>query len=125
MQAQYLTEELVMFRDAVREFVKRDIVPYHEQWEKDGIVPREVWLKAGENGFLCMDVPEQYGGLGVEDYRYNAIFCEEMARVGASGPAFSLQNELVTPYIMAFATEEQKSAGYQRWRRVNLLPQSL
>lgn len=111
MQAQYLTEELVMFRDAVREFVKRDIVPYHEQWEKDGIVPREVWLKAGENGFLCMDVPEQYGGLGVEDYRYNAIFCEEMARVGASGPAFSLQNELVTPYIMAFATEEQK----KRW----------
>ena len=111
MQAQYLTEELVMFRDAVREFVKRDIVPYHEQWEKDGIVPREVWLKAGENGFLCMDVPEQYGGLGVEDYRYNAIFCEEMARVGASGPAFSLQNELVTPYIMAFATEEQK----ERW----------
>lgn len=111
MQAQYLTEELVMFRDAVREFVKRDIVPYHEQWEKDGIVPREVWLKAGENGFLCMDVPEQYGGLGVEDYRYNAIFCEEMARVGASGPAFSLQNELVVPYIMAFATEEQK----ERW----------
>ncbi|MGB0384843.1 MAG: acyl-CoA dehydrogenase family protein [Ardenticatenaceae bacterium] len=111
MQSQYLTEELVMFRDAVREFVRREVVPFHEQWEKDGIVSREVWRKAGENGFLCMDVPEQYGGLGVEDYRYNAIFAEEMARVGASGPAFGLQNELVVPYIMAFGSEEQKA----RW----------
>ncbi len=111
MQSQHVTDELVMFREAVREFVKRDIVPYHEQWERDGIVPREIWLKAGENGFLCMDVPEQYGGLGIEDYRYNAILTEEMARVGASGPGFGVQNELVVPYLMAFGTEEQK----QRW----------
>jgi len=111
MQSQHLTDELVMFRDAVREFMKRDVVPYHEQWEKDGIVPREIWLKAGENGFLCMDVPEQYGGLGVQDYRYNAILTEEMARVGASGPGFGVQNELVVPYFMAFGTEEQK----ERW----------
>ena len=111
MQSQYLTDELVMFRDAVREFVRRDVVPFHEQWERDGIVPRDIWLKAGENGFLCMDVPEQYGGLGVDDYRYNAILTEEMARVGASGPGFGVQNELVVPYLLAFGTEEQK----ERW----------
>ena len=111
MQDKYLTEEHIMFRDAVREFVKREIVPYHEQWEKDGKVSRDVWLKAGENGFLCMDVPEKYGGLGVDDYRYNAIFSEELAKVGASGPGFGVANELVVPYIMAFGTEEQK----MRW----------
>lgn len=111
MQAKYLTDEHLMFRDAVREFIKREIVPYHEQWEKDGLVSRDVWLKAGENGFLCMDVPEEYGGLGVDDYRYNAIFSEELSMVGASGPGFGVANELVVPYIMAFGTEEQK----RRW----------
>lgn len=111
MNPKYLTEEHKMFRDAVRQFVQRDIVPHHEQWEKDGLVSREAWRKAGENGFLCMDVPEEYGGIGVDDYRYNAILAEEMAVVGASGPGFAVQNELVVPYIMAFGTEEQK----QRW----------
>lgn len=111
MQDKYLNDEHRMFRDAVRQFVQREIVPNHEQWEHDGLVSRDVWLKAGENGFLCMDVPEKYGGLGVEDYRYNAIFIEEMARVGASGPGFGITNELVVPYIMAFATDEQKG----RW----------
>lgn len=111
MQTKFLNDEHIMFRDAVREFCKREIVPYHEQWEKDGVVSRDVWLKAGENGFLCMDVPEKYGGLGVDDYRYNAIFVEELARVGASGPGFGITNELVVPYMLAFATEEQK----ERW----------
>ena len=108
MRAKYLTEEHNMFRDAVRKFVAKEIVPYHEQWERDGIVSRDVWLKAGENGFLCMDVPEEYGGLGVDDYRYNAILAEELARVGASGPGFGVHNELVVPYLLAFGTEAQK-----------------
>ncbi|MEM7532246.1 MAG: acyl-CoA dehydrogenase family protein [Chloroflexota bacterium] len=108
MQAQYLDKDLIAFQRAVRQFVDREIVPHHEQWEEDGVVSREVWLKAGEMGLLCMDVPEEYGGLGIEDYRYNAILTEEMARVGATGPAFGVQNELVVPYMMAFATEEQK-----------------
>ena len=111
MQAQYLTDEHIMFRDAVREFIKRDIKPHHEQWEKDGIVSRDVWLKAGENGFLCMDVPEAYGGLEVDDYRYLAIFAEELSHSGVSGPGFTITNELVVPYLMAFGTEEQK----KRW----------
>lgn len=111
MQDKLLTEEHIMFRNAVREFIKRDILPHHAQWEKDGVVSREVWLKAGENGFLCMDVPEKYGGLGVDDYRYLAIFSEELAYHGVHGPGFGITNELVVPYLMAFANEEQK----QRW----------
>jgi alkylation response protein AidB-like acyl-CoA dehydrogenase len=111
MQPQYLNDEHRMFRDAVRQFVVREITPYHAQWEKDGIVPREVWLKAGEMGLLGMDVPETYGGLGIDDFRYNAIFLEELARVGASGPGFGVQNDLVIPYLLAFANEEQK----RRW----------
>ncbi len=111
MQEQFLTEEHIMFRDAVREFIKRDILPYHEQWEKDGIVPRDIWLKAGENGFLCMDVPEEYGGMGVDDYRYLALLSEELAKNGVHGPGFGITNELVVPYLMAFGNEEQK----KRW----------
>ena len=111
MQAHLLTDEHIMFRDAVREFIKRDIEPCHEQWEQDGVVSRDIWLKAGANGFLCMDVPEEYGGLGVDDYRYIAILGEELARHGIHGPGFTITNELVVPYMMAFANEEQK----KRW----------
>jgi alkylation response protein AidB-like acyl-CoA dehydrogenase len=111
MQAQFLTSEHVMFRDAVRQFVAREIVPFHPQWEKDGQVPRSVWLKAGAMGFLGMDVPEAYGGPGIDDFRYEAIFLEELSKVGASGPGFAVQNDLVIPYLLRFATEEQK----QRW----------
>ena len=111
MQAKYMTNEHIMFRDAVREFIRRDIAPYHAQWEKDEIVPRDIWLKAGENGFLCMDVPEEYGGMGIDDYRYLAILAEEMAAAGVHGPGFGITNELVVPYLMAFATPEQK----ERW----------
>ena len=111
MQAQYLTDEHIMFRDAVREFIKREITPHHEKWEHDGLVPREIWRKAGENGFLCMDAPEEYGGMGVDDYRYLAIFNDEISRAGAHGPGYIITNELVVPYLKAFATDEQKA----RW----------
>jgi len=111
MQAQHYTDEHRMFRDTVRQFIAREIAPYHRQWEHDGIVPREVWLKAGALGLLGMDVPEEYGGLGVDDFRYSAMFLEELARVGASGPGFGVQNDLVIPYLLAFANPEQK----QRW----------
>jgi alkylation response protein AidB-like acyl-CoA dehydrogenase len=108
MQDHLMTPELSMFRDAIRRFVEKEVVPFHEQWEKDGIVPRELWLKAGEMGFLCMDVPEAYGGGGVDDYRFNAVLSEEFARVGALGPGFVVHNELVVPYLLAYGTEAQK-----------------
>lgn len=100
-----------MFRDAFRRFVEKEIVPYHEHWEQAGIVPRELWLKAGESGFLGMDVPEEYGGGGIRDYRYNMVVSEELTRVGASGPGFVLHNDITIPYILAYGNDEQKA----RW----------
>lgn len=102
-------EEHRMFRDAFRRFVEREVAPYHEQWEKDGAVSRDVWLKAGENGFLGMNVPEEYGGGGVEDFRYHAIISEELWRAGATGIGFSLHNDITLPYLLHYGTEEQKT----------------
>jgi alkylation response protein AidB-like acyl-CoA dehydrogenase len=111
MQTSLLTEEHMMFRDAFRRFVEREIAPYHADWEKAGCVSRDVWRKAGEQGFLCTDVPEAYGGAGVKDFRYNTIIIEELTRVGASGVGFGIHSDMVVPYITAFGSEEQK----KRW----------
>ena len=100
-------EEHDMWRETVRKFVEREIVPFHAQWEEDGIVPRELWLKAGQEGMLCCTVPEEYGGLGL-DYLFDAVVFEELWRVGASGPGFLIHTDLVATYIMSFGTEEQK-----------------
>lgn len=101
-------EEHNMFRDSIRKFVEQELVPNHAQWEKDGKVSRECWLKAGENGFLCMSVPEEYGGLGITDFRYNAIVGEELSRAGCSGPGFTLQNDITCGYLVKYGSEEQK-----------------
>ena len=111
MKRTIFDDEHNMFRDAVRRFVQNEIVPYHEQWEHDGIVPRDIWLKAGELGFLCMDAPEAYGGLEIDDFRYNAIVVEELTRAGASGVGFGLHNDVNMPYFLKYTTDEQK----QRW----------
>jgi len=100
-----------LFREAVRKFCKAEIVPHHEQWERDGKVSRELWAKAGNQGLLCMDVEEEYGGSGLHDFRFNVIVNEELARIGASGVAFPLHNDIVVPYLSAFGTAEQK----KRW----------
>ena len=78
-------EEHQLYRDAVRRFLASQVVPHHAQWEEDGQVSREVWLQAGAAGFLCSNAPEQYGGAGA-DYKYNAVFTEEMGYAGATGP---------------------------------------
>jgi alkylation response protein AidB-like acyl-CoA dehydrogenase len=104
-------KEHEMFGEAVRRFVDKEIRPHHEQWEKDGIVPRQIWRRAGELGFLGIDIPEQYGGGGVQDFRYNAILIEEMARGATTGPGFSVHNDIVIPYILHYANDEQKA----RW----------
>lgn len=111
MKRSLFHQEHDMFRHAFRRFVEKEVAPYHEQWEKEGMVAREAWLKAGSQGFLGLDVPELYGGGGVKDFRYNAIVTEELIRVGASGAAFSLHNDVIVPYLIAYSTEEQK----QRW----------
>ena len=96
-----------MWRQTVRHFVETEIVPFHEQWEKDGIVPRELWLKAGAAGMLCCTVPEEYGGLGL-DYLFDVVVFEELWRVGASGPGFLIHADLVATYILSSGSEEQK-----------------
>ncbi len=99
------------FRASVRTFLDKEVVPFHDQWETDGQVSREVWTKAGEAGLLCFDVDEEYGGAGVKDFRYNTVVAEEMARVGASGPGFPVHSDIIVPYISALGTDEQK----RRW----------
>jgi alkylation response protein AidB-like acyl-CoA dehydrogenase len=100
-------EEHEIFRESVRRFVEREIVPFHAQWEHDGIVPRELWRKAGAEGLLCCTVPEEYGGLGV-DYLFDVVVFEELWRVGASGPGFLIHTDLVATYILSFGSEAQK-----------------
>jgi acyl-CoA dehydrogenase len=99
-----------IFRDSARRFIAAEITPHHADWEKAGIVPRDIWRKAGEAGFLCTSIPEEYGGPG-GDFLYGAIMVEEMARAGATAPPFYLQSEIVAPYILHYGTEAQK----QRW----------
>ena len=101
------SEEHHMFRETVRKFVEKEIVPFHAQWEKDGQVPRDLWLKAGAQGLLCCTVPEEYGGLGL-DYLFDVVVFEELWRAGASGPGFLIHTDLVATYILSFGTEEQK-----------------
>ena len=95
------------FRDTVKRFIEEHVTPFHAEWEKAGQVPRALWAKAGELGLLCVNVPEEYGGLGA-DFLYSAILVEEMARAGATGPTFYLHSDIVAPYIVDFGTEEQK-----------------
>jgi alkylation response protein AidB-like acyl-CoA dehydrogenase len=105
------TQEHEDFRSTVREFLEREVVPHHDQWEKDGQVSREVWTKAGGQGLLCFDVDEEYGGAGVKDFRYNMVVAEEISRVGASGLGFPVHTDVIVPYISSLATDEQK----RRW----------
>ncbi|MFV8165258.1 acyl-CoA dehydrogenase family protein [Mycobacterium sp. 134] len=100
-----------LFRDAFRSFLDRDVAPFHSQWERDKIVDRRVWLEAGRQGFLGTAVPEQYGGGGCPDFRYNAIISEEIAAGGYNGLGFSLHNDVVAPYLLRLGTDEQK----HRW----------
>ncbi|MCG8348858.1 MAG: acyl-CoA dehydrogenase family protein [Chloroflexales bacterium] len=113
MERNIFETEHHMFRDACRTFLEREVIPFHEQWEKDKMVSREVWQRAGQQGFLCMDVPEEYGGAGVKDFRFNMIVGEETWRVGATGigVGFGLHSDVAVPYLIHYGTEEQK----QRW----------
>jgi len=99
------------FRDTVRTFCEKEIAPHHAQWEKDSIVPRDVWTKAGELGLLGFMMPEEFGGGGIDDFRFNVILGEEITRVGASGVGFVIQTDLVSGYLLKYATDEQKA----RW----------
>lgn len=96
------------FRDAFRKFCDKEIAPFHDGWEEQGYVDREVWNKAGENGFLCMTMPEEYGGSGA-DKLYSVVQFEELNARGFTGIGYSLHSEIVAPYILHYGTPEQKA----------------
>jgi alkylation response protein AidB-like acyl-CoA dehydrogenase len=103
--------EHLAFQNSVRTFMQREVVPHHEKWEQAGMVDRQVWVEAGKQGFLGFAAPEEYGGAGTKDFRYNTIIDEEIMRVGATGLGFGLHNDVVLPYLMDLTNDEQK----QRW----------
>lgn len=103
-------EEHQIFRDAVKRFIAEEITPYHEEWEKQGQVSREVWLKAGAAGLLCPNITEEFGGLGA-DFMYNVVITEELARASATGPGFAVHSDMAATYIDSFGSNEQK----QHW----------
>ncbi|AFU03932.1 acyl-CoA dehydrogenase family protein [Nocardia brasiliensis] len=111
MERTLFEPEHELFRESFRKFLDQHVAPNHAQWEEQGIVDRSVWLEAGKQGFLGMAMPEEYGGGGVKDFRYNAIVAEESVRGQYSGLGFALHNDVIAPYLLELANDEQK----QRW----------
>jgi acyl-CoA dehydrogenase len=97
-----------MFRESLKKFLEKEVEPFFEQWEKDRLVPRELWRKMGVQGFLCPWVDTKYGGLGV-DFGFGVILSEELARIGSGISGLGLHSNVVVPYIDSFGSEEQKA----------------
>ena len=113
MERNHYNEDHRAFGEAFRAFADKELVPHYPVWEEEGITPREIFREAGRSGFLGMSVPEQYGGGGVDDFRFNQIMDEEIADAGitGSGLGLSLHNDTCLPYFLSFTNDEQK----QRW----------
>jgi acyl-CoA dehydrogenase len=111
MERDIFTAEHEAFRDLVRSFITKEITPHYDQWERDGVVARDVWLAAGQAGLLGIEIDEKYGGGGSQDYRYYMILGEELARAGTPGPGFSVHNDIIGPYLQRLCTPEQ----CERW----------
>ena len=99
------------FRKTARTFYEREVVPHHEQWETDGIVPRELWRAAGEAGLLCFDVPEAYGGAGIGDFRFNVVLSEEQTRAAPPDRASPSTPTSSSPTSRASGPRSRSSAG--------------
>jgi alkylation response protein AidB-like acyl-CoA dehydrogenase len=97
-----------LFRASVRAFLEKECAPHAQEWEQAGVSGREVWRKAGSAGLLGWEIPEQFGGSGVKDFRYNAILAEETVGTGSVGLGFAVNNDIVLPYLNDLATEDQK-----------------
>ncbi|WP_418603927.1 acyl-CoA dehydrogenase family protein [Hwangdonia sp.] len=103
----YASEEHKMMQKMIRDFIKNEILDHTDEWEKNGMVSRNIWERAGELGLLCIDIPEQYGGSGL-DFSFSALFIEELAKEGVNGPGFSLHSDIIAPYLLKYGTEAQK-----------------
>jgi alkylation response protein AidB-like acyl-CoA dehydrogenase len=106
-------DEHQMFREAFRTFLEREMVPHREEWDEAQIMDRKVFRKAGESGFLGMAVPEEYGGAGVKDFRYNQVIIEEICKADmfGAGLGLTLHNDVCMPYFLDYCNDEQKA----RW----------
>jgi acyl-CoA dehydrogenase len=111
-----LNEGHEAFRDTVRRFFDRHVIPFHRDWEREGLVPRSVWLEAGAQGILCPMLAEEYGGAGA-DFGYSAVVIEEIARTNCTGPGFPLHSDIVVPYIEDLARPERKREWLPRMAR--------
>jgi acyl-CoA dehydrogenase len=107
MERKLFGEEHRIFRDSLGKFLNKEISPHFDQWETDGVVPREAWNKMGENGFLCPWLEEKYGG-SEADFLYSIIICEELFYRGITGLVAPLHSDIIVPYIYSFGNEEQK-----------------
>jgi acyl-CoA dehydrogenase len=110
MKHPYLNEDHEIFRQSLRKFLEKEAYPYYEQWEEERMIPRSFWRKMGEQGFLCPDIDEKYGGSGV-DWGFSVVINEELERVGTGLIGIGLHNDIVVPYITAYGTQAQK----ERW----------
>jgi len=113
MQRDHFEEEHVLFRDAVKRFTAAELTPHNVRWEEEGICDRSMFIAAANSGFLGPQVDEKYGGVGIDDFRYNQILMEEfeLAGVGSAGSGIAMHNDIVIPYFLEFCTEQQK----QKW----------
>ena len=113
MERTIYDEDHDLFRESVRAFLDQEVVPHHDQWEEDNIVPRSLFTAAGRSGLLGMQIPESFGGGGVDDFRFNAIIGEEAcaAGVGSAGLSITLHNDICLPYFLDGTTDDQQ----QRW----------
>jgi acyl-CoA dehydrogenase len=102
------TAEHEAFRQLVREFLAREVLPHHQQWERDGQVDRTVYTEAAKRGIVGFAVPTEHGGLGITDFRYNVVVAEELARARTHGPAFTLLNDVIAPYLLRLCTPGQQ-----------------
>jgi alkylation response protein AidB-like acyl-CoA dehydrogenase len=112
MKREIYDEDHEAFRGSVREFLERSVIPHVEEHAAAKALPREFWIEAGKQGFLGLEIPEQYGGVAAGDYRFNAVMAEELSKVNAAlGSCWGIHADITAPYIVALGTEEQK----QRW----------
>src|ERR1700739_2424928 len=99
------------FRSLVSDFIAREVEPYHDQWIENGVVPRDLYRKLGRLGVMGLSIPEQYGGAGLDDYRYNVVVHEEAARANVTLGTLRTHLDIVLPYLLAYANDEQR----ERW----------
>ena len=114
MQRKHFEPEHEAFAESFRTFAEKELVPHYLEWERAGITPREIFAAAGRNGFLGMAIPEQYGGGGVQDFRFNQALDEQIALAGITGTGLgiSLHNDTCLPYFLTFTRTRSRS---ERW----------